>query len=864
MSIPAAGRVGVPQWRGLTCALARPRLFAALDRGSPLTVLDAPPGFGKRTLVASWLHGGGAEGRTVVWVPPDHATPGHHATWTAVLETLRAHGDDAFPHASGPDEPGADPFTKVVHAFRSCEGPALLVLAGVFDPATTLPCVYELLNRCPSLDVIVCSPGTTDTDLSGATEQGIDCTYIPTEQMAFTPAETATLFHTAGVPRTDAECHALNRALGGVPAHLAASVTLVRSAPGRLVDPDGSPDPRLAHMVKRYAAARLSELDDESRAFALTIAAARSTDATTAVELTRHPDPTTVLNLMTMRGLLVASRPSGVWRWTEAVRSAVLEISRTSRPGHVDALLVELARRHRGDENPVDAAVYAVEAEDWEMAKEIVFSSWVTMVDKHFGSLVRILRRLPVKTLDEYPSILAGRALFSQMLDEHAILHTSLPSDPADLRELGRTKDAPHALFVGTVQTLALRVGGRVDDAATRTLNLEPLVESILEHQPDSIAAHLPVLRLQWAITLQLAGMLDRSTTAFRRAYRGAHASGITFAVQNAAGSSALNWAVTGDNPRAREWLDIEQRAEPTEGHWGPVVRMGGRAATVLLHLDSLDLEAATHALDVLGTPGESEELWAFVAYCRAYHSLAGGNPYDGLTGVHQLITSHRDRHRSGSFSRVLLGAAEVDLQLALGNGNLALARAGEDSAGHPVLIVPCARAELLTGHPDAALTKLRHVPWPECGFPRAHLEALLIAAACHLHLEDHAGAVRDWQRACTLAPTLRNRRAFTTVPARTVARLEELSGIAVPGGPVDAVFAETVPRAELSPRETDVLVLLARGSTHAEIARELFVSANTVKTQLRTAYRKLGAHSRTEAIGRARELRLLPLDRES
>ena len=70
--------------------------------------------------------------------------------------------------------------------------------------------------------------------------------------------------------------------------------------------------------------------------------------------------------------------------------------------------------------------------------------------------------------------------------------------------------------------------------------------------------------------------------------------------------------------------------------------------------------------------------------------------------------------------------------------------------------------------------------------------------------------------------------------------------------------------RVELSPRETDVLAMLCEGSTHAEIAKALFVSANTVKTQLRSAYRKLGVHSRSEAVGRARELRLLPVTEKS
>jgi LuxR family maltose regulon positive regulatory protein len=61
-----------------------------------------------------------------------------------------------------------------------------------------------------------------------------------------------------------------------------------------------------------------------------------------------------------------------------------------------------------------------------------------------------------------------------------------------------------------------------------------------------------------------------------------------------------------------------------------------------------------------------------------------------------------------------------------------------------------------------------------------------------------------------------------------------------------------------LSERELEVLALIAAGESNRRIATELFVSVGTVKTHLNNAYRKLGVHSRTQAVARARELNLI------
>jgi LuxR family maltose regulon positive regulatory protein len=62
-----------------------------------------------------------------------------------------------------------------------------------------------------------------------------------------------------------------------------------------------------------------------------------------------------------------------------------------------------------------------------------------------------------------------------------------------------------------------------------------------------------------------------------------------------------------------------------------------------------------------------------------------------------------------------------------------------------------------------------------------------------------------------------------------------------------------------LSERELEVLQLIAEGLTNPEIASDLYLALNTVKAHTRNIYGKLGAHSRTQAVARARALGVLP-----
>jgi DNA-binding CsgD family transcriptional regulator len=62
-----------------------------------------------------------------------------------------------------------------------------------------------------------------------------------------------------------------------------------------------------------------------------------------------------------------------------------------------------------------------------------------------------------------------------------------------------------------------------------------------------------------------------------------------------------------------------------------------------------------------------------------------------------------------------------------------------------------------------------------------------------------------------------------------------------------------------LTPRECEILGLLASGQSNKEIARQLEISPNTAKTHIASVFQKLDVQRRTQAIHKARELALIP-----
>jgi DNA-binding CsgD family transcriptional regulator len=82
---------------------------------------------------------------------------------------------------------------------------------------------------------------------------------------------------------------------------------------------------------------------------------------------------------------------------------------------------------------------------------------------------------------------------------------------------------------------------------------------------------------------------------------------------------------------------------------------------------------------------------------------------------------------------------------------------------------------------------------------------------------------------------------------------------VPVPAGQPFVVNSKKQEELEITPRELEILELMAKGMSNREIAEKLFVSENTVKTHSSRVFDKLGAKRRTQAVQLGKEFGLLP-----
>ncbi|HET8616086.1 MAG TPA: AAA family ATPase [Actinomycetales bacterium] len=163
--------------------------------------------------------------------------------------------------------------------------------------------------------------------------------------------------------------------------------------------------------------------------------------------------------------------------------------------------------------------------------------------------------------------------------------------------------------------------------------------------------------------------------------------------------------------------------------------------------------------------------------------------------------------------------------------------------------------AELVTCWTDAVEGFERFPHRFEQARSRARLAAVLQAAGRATEAHEHLRAARATARELGAAPLLKElQQAEHGGPGTTTTRSGALSGRASTTGRRPAHESPS----QLTPREHEVLGLVAQGRTNGEIGRQLFISTKTVSVHVSNILAKLGAAGRTEAVAVARQRGLL------
>lgn len=187
------------------------------------------------------------------------------------------------------------------------------------------------------------------------------------------------------------------------------------------------------------------------------------------------------------------------------------------------------------------------------------------------------------------------------------------------------------------------------------------------------------------------------------------------------------------------------------------------------------------------------------------------------------------------------------------------------------------ARLRIVEGKMEAAMNLLKwwHEDALENGRVRSQVEALCLESLAY-HADSNAGkATQSLSEALTIGQAKGFRRLFldegtrmaallqatlSTLPNRTLSLFAStlLHSFSPEGTSSLTATSSAVKIEPLSPQELRVLRLLVAGLSNADIAQELVVSTNTVKTHVKSIYRKLNVNSREEAREVAHELKLL------
>ena len=867
--------------RGL---LDRDDLLQLLDRAvtKRITVVSAPPGSGKTSLLRAWADRS-TNPRRVPFVSVERDQQDALRFWGAVLDAIlssvRSIDPETQPAARAALD-GEQLVERVLSELAEQVEPVVLIIDDLHElrSADAFTQLEHLLAILPSSAHVVLSSRRDPPIRLHQLRLADELAEIRAGDLQFTERETRELLASSEIGLSDAGAAALYERTEGWAAGLRLAVISLSAHPDpeRFVAEFSGTD----RAIGEYLMAEMLERQpSEVQSMLLRTSVVDRVNGDLADLLAgRSGSEQMLLELEEANAFVVSLDAERTWfRYHQLMADFLrLELRRTLADELGD--LHRRAARWSADHGDVVEAVrHTLAAGDWPDAAQLVADhSFRWVLDGQAGTIRAVLQAFPDRASADHPDLALAHAAaelnqgrleeadaqlalaeshvqsapparrrrlevaiaslrlaiarrsgqFTEVMEQVNLLDASISDESSDQIGMGSELRAVALLNLGIVETWS----GRLADAERHLAEGAALAQAIGRPYLE-VACRAHQGFPSKLVSVASARERGRQAVALAERY-GFGDRPILAPALGAVGGMAI-WM--GEFDEGERWL---RRA------WGVAEPHADPAAAVFLHVATGMLHA--------GRGQHQSALEEFAAGARA-QSL--------LTGVHALAP------------RIAGWLAATQARL----GMLDEARAtltGFSAEPERMGAIYNARAVICMadGDPATALDVLREIRdvRPPVVPPFTLVEAHLLAGTAHLHLGDRNAAAAAAEAA--LAAAEPDRLMFPFAMAEAAELLEALPRHETAHGAlladiIDLLRGASAPNTdelrlsqpeELSPSELRVLRYLPTNLTRPEIARELYVSINTVNTHIRNIYSKLGARDRSSAVQHARELRLL------
>lgn len=815
--------------------IERPVLWRRLDDlvdRHRVTLVVAPAGYGKTTLLSSWAE---QCGRNVAWLSlteadrhPEHLARGLDAALTSLDR-----------------DPGRERVESV------------LVLDDIHlvGAASGREALAPVLNRpTPGLRVVLSGRSVPSWGLARLAASG-DLGRLSAEDLSFTEGEVDLAGRAVGRPISPDQASRLHSTTAGWPVAVRLALIAPASAVAALRPPAVGPSiPELPEYLIENV---LDSLPDELRAFVPAACTCQWLTGELAGVLVGVPDGAELLERTVAAGLPLERQGSfggePVYRWHPLMAQAGREILLRRDPELCRSLDLRAARAI-GALDTFEAAAHALRGRDPEFAAQLVRSQWLAAVLRGDGDqLAELCGRLPAAWSRD-PELLAvqaacrrnaGDALGALDLERRAAAAAdSLDADRRSRFDL--TLVLARLFVIDDTEALAA-----ASAEALERLSEAPVVDDVL-HACAMLLIGWTELRLRHVRTA--LAILARATQLLRT-------EGLDDLAGRARANHGFAMAFGGDFGGASA---VIAEVEPTESGRATWRRADGAIEWFTLgwiRYWTGDAAEAMGAFQRAVDQGGGLISYAQLARCWLLDAAIDAGDPDALARLEPLLADVPDHTVQGLPWGVYRGVVRAGILVT--RGRLREAAGVLDAVISSEPVVPAANAQSAElywrcGRLDSARQQAALLQDELPGYLR--ISGLVVAAQCERRDGATASAHELLEESLALGAAQGLLRPFGRPDADLADFLAEHADR---GTRQESFLAQALARhharrgvaevVSLSDRENEVLGRLQTGMTSAEIAADLHISINTLKSHVKSIYRKLGVESRRDAVRVAR-----------